>query len=331
MPIFWLLIICSVFCYAVKNPEEFVSVLAGTFTDGDKYSTGNTLPITALPWGFNHWAPQTKDGNRFSGSWWFKGNDHRLTWLRCTHQPSPWIGDWGWFLFVAQLENIDRNPGWFWEPRGSEMKPYVFDATVAPHAVRMRLSPTNHGAVLKVNYPGYLIERHVHVCFAEANMHEDSFVSNGRSISGFTNKVSVDRMPVSNFNMHFVAASKESNQVVSMPDITCFQYELQKLPKNEAGDHEVSVHIATSLISKDQAVVNYHREVDFNKVSFEQVYESAKGIWNEMLSRVDIEDEPNGISEEFSKNVGIFYTSLYRALLFPRRLDELSADNKVSL
>jgi hypothetical protein len=34
-----------VFLDAVSNPEEFVRPLAGSFTDGDKFSTGNTLPL----------------------------------------------------------------------------------------------------------------------------------------------------------------------------------------------------------------------------------------------------------------------------------------------
>lgn len=88
---------------SIDNPEELVNLLAGSFTDGDRFSTGNTLPLVGRPWGFNHWAPQTKDGGRNTGSWWFKGSDHTLTWMRCTHQPSPWIGDWGYFLFSPQL------------------------------------------------------------------------------------------------------------------------------------------------------------------------------------------------------------------------------------
>ncbi len=78
---------------SIEHPEELVNLLAGSFTDGDRFSTGNTLPLVGRPWGFNHWAPQTKDGGRNTGSWWFKGSDHTLTWMRCTHQPSPWIGE----------------------------------------------------------------------------------------------------------------------------------------------------------------------------------------------------------------------------------------------
>ena len=118
---FWLL-----FLDAVSNPEEFVRPLAGSFTDGDKFSTGNTLPLigrsqitppyltlthsflTLLgrPWGFNHWSPQTKEANRFSGSWWFKGSDHVFTWLRCTHQPSPWIGSRYFYHIYFTLSTI---------------------------------------------------------------------------------------------------------------------------------------------------------------------------------------------------------------------------------
>ena len=114
---------------AIDHPEDYVNLLAGTFTDGNVFSTGNTLPLVGRPWGFNHWAPQTRDGNRNTGSWWFRGNDHQFTWFRCTHQPSPWIGDWGWFLFSPQVGNHgDRNPTMFWEPRAAVIKPHLFDA-----------------------------------------------------------------------------------------------------------------------------------------------------------------------------------------------------------
>ena len=66
-----------------------------------------------------------------AGSWWFNGNDHQITWMRCTHQPSPWIGDWGFFLFGPMMANHDeRNPVQFWEPRAAVIKPYLFEATV---------------------------------------------------------------------------------------------------------------------------------------------------------------------------------------------------------
>ena len=84
---------------AVSRPEDYVNPLVGSFTDGTVHSSGNTLPLVARPWGFNHFSAVTNsDGLRFFG-----GNDHLFHWLRLTHSPSPWIGDWCWLLFGPQV------------------------------------------------------------------------------------------------------------------------------------------------------------------------------------------------------------------------------------
>jgi putative alpha-1,2-mannosidase len=80
--------------HAAAFPEEFVNTLGGTDSRYD-LSHGSSLPIIALPWGFNTYAPQT---NNAEGGWWFHPGDRRLFGLRVTHQPSPWISDYGNFL-----------------------------------------------------------------------------------------------------------------------------------------------------------------------------------------------------------------------------------------
>lgn len=152
---------------AIENPENFVNMLAGTFTDGRSFSTGNTLPLIARPWGFNHWAPQTARQDGRSSSWWFDGNQHFFTWMRCTHQPSPWIGDWGWFLFTPIVGGFSESPVMFWEPRGAVVKPYLFDATLAPNNVRIELVPTDHGSIFRVSFP--VEDDDKRICFNQAN------------------------------------------------------------------------------------------------------------------------------------------------------------------
>mgnify|MGYP001300685877 FL=1 len=61
------------------------------------FSEGNTLPLIARPFAMTHWGPQTEDGNRF-----FKPSAHQIHGIRATHQPSPWIGDYGHFLVTVQ-------------------------------------------------------------------------------------------------------------------------------------------------------------------------------------------------------------------------------------
>ena len=115
----------------IIDPVEYVNLRAGTFTDGRRFSTGNTLPLTGMPWGFNHWAPQTQRQDQRGTAWWFDGNSHEFHWIRCTHQPSPWIGDWGWFLLGPQIGGMNMNPQYFWEPRAAVMKPHYFEANIA--------------------------------------------------------------------------------------------------------------------------------------------------------------------------------------------------------
>ena len=42
----------------VDNPEEYVSTLVGSLSDYS-FSTGNTYPAIATPWGMNFWTPVT--------------------------------------------------------------------------------------------------------------------------------------------------------------------------------------------------------------------------------------------------------------------------------
>ena len=54
---------------------------------------------------------------------------------------------------------------------------------------------------------------------------------------------------------------------------------------------------------------------------FEVIAAEAKQEWNTLLKRVDVVD-PGEFSDETDRHLTVFYTGLYRALCFPRRLDE---------
>ena len=78
------------------DPVEYVSTLVGTQSDFT-LSTGNTYPAIALPWGMNFWTPQTgKNGN----GWAYTYNAHTIRGFKQTHQPSPWINDYGQFSLM---------------------------------------------------------------------------------------------------------------------------------------------------------------------------------------------------------------------------------------
>src|ERR671928_2124625 len=74
-----------------------VNPLQGTASDFT-FSRGNTLPLVSRPWGMTAWTPQTDEGR-----WAFSYRAHKLQGIRATHQPSPWMGDYGQFTLMPQI------------------------------------------------------------------------------------------------------------------------------------------------------------------------------------------------------------------------------------
>ena len=78
------------------RPSEYVTTLVGTQSDYS-LSTGNTYPAVALPWGMNFWTPQT---GKMGDGWAYTYGSHTIRGLKQTHQPSPWINDYGQFSIM---------------------------------------------------------------------------------------------------------------------------------------------------------------------------------------------------------------------------------------
>ena len=78
------------------SPVDYVNPLMGTESTY-AFSHGNTYPAVAVPWGMNFWSPQT--GENGSG-WMYTYTDSLIRGFRQTHQPSPWINDYGTFSIM---------------------------------------------------------------------------------------------------------------------------------------------------------------------------------------------------------------------------------------
>lgn len=139
---------------AVPHPEEFVNVLSGAAggqKNGQHHSTGNTLPLVALPWGFNHWAPQTTNDRT---SWWFDADADTFRGIRCTHQPSPWIGDYGFFVLRPFMGYAgDAWLGFTSYRAASAVRPWQIDLHLGPRGIHVELTPTKHGAIFRATFP----------------------------------------------------------------------------------------------------------------------------------------------------------------------------------
>lgn len=94
---------------------DYVNPMQGTESDF-RYSNGNTLPLTAMPFGMAAWCPQTHEAG---GTWFFHPRHRHLEGIRLTHQPSPWIGDYGHLTLLPQSGPLLLSPG----ARSSSFKP----------------------------------------------------------------------------------------------------------------------------------------------------------------------------------------------------------------
>lgn len=119
----------AVFPRASAPPEEYINILGGTKSRYD-LSTGNILPEVTVPWGFNGWSPVT---DMDQGSWFFYSESRRVFGVRCTHQPSPWVSDWGNFRIGASVtdpQHGDHNQYSGYNPASSQWSPYYWNATL---------------------------------------------------------------------------------------------------------------------------------------------------------------------------------------------------------
>jgi predicted alpha-1,2-mannosidase len=86
-----------------------------------------------------------------------------------------------------------------------------------------------------------------------------------------------------------------------------------------SGAGSVTVRVATSFISIDQAKINLARELGTE--TFSVLTEKAERVWEDVLSTIEIESD----SEDELKT---FYSCFYRTKLFPRQWHEVDARGK---
>ena len=136
--IFKLSFINTIFFYlpvlANNSPVDYVNTLVGTQSKFE-LSTGNTYPAIAMPWGMNFWTPQTGD---MGDGWTYTYNADKIKGFKQTHQPSPWMNDYGQFALMPVTGGVvfEQNQRASWFSHKAEIaKPYYYKVYLADHDV----------------------------------------------------------------------------------------------------------------------------------------------------------------------------------------------------
>ena len=97
----------------VTDPVEWVNPLMGSDSK-PSLSNGNTYPSICVPWGMNFWSPQT--GSMGDG-WMYQYSADKIRGFKQTHQPSPWMNDYGQFAIMPVTRKLkfkqDDRASWF--------------------------------------------------------------------------------------------------------------------------------------------------------------------------------------------------------------------------
>ena len=134
------------------EPVDYVSTLVGT---DSKYtlSTGNTYPAVAIPWGMNFWVAQT---GKMGDGWQYTYGADKIRGFKQTHQPSPWINDYGQFSLMPTVgEKVfdeDERASWFSHKAETAM-PYYYKVYLADYDVTAELAPTARAALFQFTFP----------------------------------------------------------------------------------------------------------------------------------------------------------------------------------
>ncbi|MDF2962851.1 MAG: alpha 2-mannosidase [Paenibacillus sp.] len=297
---------------------QYVHPLQGT-DSVFHFSNGNTLPLVAMPFGMASFSPQTNE----AGEGWFFHPSHRhFQGIRLTHQPSPWIRDYGHLVIMPQtgalsLPAAKRSSSF--RPEETVIKPDYFRTRLLRYQTTLELTPTVRCASIRATFQDPDSAR-----FIVAPFEGESAVSIDPGLRRVTGLTRAKRAGApDNFAMYYVlefdcdmdtaaAASgtfnkdyEASGQLTETGDRVGAYIGLV-LPDNGV----VNVRMGTSFISVEQAIHNLAAEI--GPKSFEEVRKEAAQAWEAILNRIHIEDE-----EEVDKR-RTFYTCLYRTCLFPR-------------
>ena len=307
---------------SIDNPVDYASPLVGTDSNY-KLSNGNTYPAIAMPWGMNFWTPQT---GKMGDGWAYTYDAYKIRGFKQTHQPSPWMNDYGQFSLMPVTGKLrfteEDRQSWF-SHKAETVTPYYYSVYLADHDVTTEIAPTERAARFRFTFPETDSSYVVIDAFDKGSYVK--IIPQERKIIGYTTRNS-GGVP-ENFKNYFVVVfDKEFNLNKTFSDSTLTDALEKK--SNHAGavigfktkkGEQVNAKVASSFISYEQAERNM-QEIGNN--DFDALKAKGRDTWNEQLGRIKVE---GGTTDQFKT----FYSALYRSLLFPRKFYEYDADGKV--
>lgn len=288
---------------------HYVDTRRGT-NSSSAFSRGSNEAITAVPNGFNFLVPLT-DALATSREYSYQEdnddqNRPRFEGLGISHEPSPWMGDRNQFsvMPVAGGEPPSGNPRTRAVPfrHGREVAQPDYYGVDLDNGVQAAMTPTNRGMVMQFTFPG-----------SAGSVVLDSPTGDGDfTINPSTGAVTgwIDHGSGFLAGQSRMFVSGAFDRAPASTGVAAGGRPLTKFAtfSTAGGQRAVTLRLATSLLSLEQAARNLAQEVGAQ--SFAKVREQARAAWNERLGVILVD----GASETQRVNL---YGCLYRLNVYP--------------
>ena len=320
-----LLIACVLSCTLLsqaKDWTQYVNPLMGSQSTFE-LSTGNTYPAIARPWGMNFWTPQT---GKMGDGWQYTYTANKIRGFKQTHQPSPWINDYGQFSIMPivgqPLFDEEKRASWF-AHKGEVATPYYYKVYLAEHDIVTEMTPTERAVLFRFTFP-----ENDHSYVVVDAFDKGSYIKilpEENKIIGYTTRNS-GGVP-ENFKNYFIIEFNNPFTYKATVENGNLQENVAEQMTDHAGaiigfktrkGEQVNARIASSFISFEQAAANMN---ELGKDNIEQLAQKGKDAWNQVLGKIEVE---GGNLDQYRT----FYSCLYRSLLFPRKFYELDANDQ---
>jgi len=306
------------------SPVDYVNPLMGT-DSAFKFSNGNTYPAIALPWGMNFWSPQT---GKMGSGWMYTYDAYKINGFKETHQPSPWMNDYGQFAVMpitGQLKFQQKNRASWFSHKAETVKPNYYSVYLADDDVLAEVTPTERAAMFRFTFPksdsSYVV---IDATDEGSNIH---ILPDQQKIIGYSTK-NAGGVPENFHNYFVIKFDKPFEDAATWQDSTLDRTALEKTANHVGGivrfktkkGEQIHMKVASSFISSEQAELNLVREI--GDKDFATLRKEGKEKWNAQLGRIKVE----GGSQEQIKT---FYSCLYRTMLFPRKFYEYNKEGEI--
>ena len=347
------LLALSVYCCAfaqqqpkTKQAVDYVNPLIGTPYAGFKKGLdgGGTVPAVGTPFAMTNFLAQTAEPKMGLNAYVYE--DKSIMGFLASHQPTVWMGDYGYVSVmpqVGELKLLPKDRALPFEHSDEISHPYYYSVLLNAgnhQKIKGEIAAASRAGIFRFTFPAAEQARFI-IQGIDLNPEladpSNDYGPRIKTIKGYVKIDTIkneitgynpDRMSAQigpdlpNFKGYFVIqCDKKITSFGTWDNADVNPSSLEQLGtrmgayinfKTREGE-KIELRIGSSFISLEQARINMTKEITGR--SFDQLVTATRNTWQKNLECM----QPEGITED---QKSIFYTALFHTMQFPREFGE---------